>query len=70
MGHLSHGNAFLRAARHLARRQRHASIQIERVCNSVLCAPKHILQYAGVQACIAPSKILHLTPFNAQVQRV
>ena len=68
MSHLSHGNPFLRAARHLTRRQRHASVQVERVCDCVLRAPKYVLQDGCVQLRIAPSQVLDLTPFNAQVQ--
>ena len=67
---MRHGNALLRAACHLTCSESHSSIQIEGVCNGILRSTENVLEDAGIQCCIAPSKVLHLTPLDAQVQGV
>ena len=68
--YLCHSNTLLRAACHLTCSQSHPRVQVECICNGVLRSTKDILKDAGVQCCIAPSKVLHLTPLDAQVQGI
>ena len=68
--HLCHSDPFLGTARHLARRQRNARVQDERVCDGATRAPEDIPQDAGIQPGVAPGQVLHLAPLDPQIQRI